>query len=329
MQPFALLARREERNLAAMARRNDGRFWASTDRPGERLSIAKPERDIEIVSVEGSHRHWSEVHDGFTVALIRREQGELVAEWRTRCRSLSTERGDLMLIEPGDVHVTKRVRARVGGADFDVIRFSPSLVAQAARELGYRGNFHFRSPSARDPLVFEALDRFVEAVASGDSALAVAGARTAAVTALVTRLGEQPTLHGISLAAERDYRLRRVNEYLASHLERRPTLAELERVSGLSQWRLCARFNQSYGTSIGKCWNAMRLRRAQRELERGRSLSLIVAELGYRDEAYLCRVFKAHYGITPGAWRAMSRTNDRSPEARARTVPMPNLAPGP
>jgi AraC-like DNA-binding protein len=73
----------------------------------------------------------------------------------------------------------------------------------------------------------------------------------------------------------------------------------------------------------------MRLRRAQRELERGRSLSLIVAELGYRDEAYLCRVFKAHYGITPGAWRAMSRSNDRSLEARARTVQMPKLAPGP
>lgn len=295
-----------------MARSNDGRCWGSTDRPGERVSVARPHRDVEIVSVEHSHRHWCEAHDGFTVALIHREQAELVAEWRTRCRSLSTERGGLMLIEPGDVHVTKRVRARVGAANFDVVRFSPSLVAQAARELGYRGDFHFRTPSARDPLVFEALERFVGAVASGESALAIASASTEAVTVLINRLGEKPSPHGVSLAAERDYRLRRVNDYLASHLERRPTLTELERVSGLSQWRLCARFNQSYGTSIGKCWNALRLRQAQRELERGHSLSMIVAELGYRDEAYLCRVFKAHYGITPGAWRAMFRTNDRS-----------------
>jgi AraC-like DNA-binding protein len=295
-----------------MVRRTDGRFWGSTDRPGERVSVSRPQSEIEIVSVEGSHRHWCEAHDGFTVALVHRDQGELTADWRTRCRSLSTERGGLMLIEPGDVHVTERVRARVGVANFDVIRFSPSLVAQAARELGYRGDFHFRNPSARDPLVFEALDRFVGTVASGESGLAIASASSEALTAVITRLGEQPSPHGVSLAAERDYRLRRVNDYLAAHLERRPTLTELEQVSGLSQWRLCARFNQSYGASIGKCWNALRLRRAQRELERGRALSVIVAELGYRDEAYLCRVFKAHYGITPGAWRTMFRTNDRT-----------------
>lgn len=295
-----------------MVRKNDGRLWGSTDRPGECLSVAKPQPNIEILSVRGSHRHWCEAHDGFTVALVHRDQGELIAEWRTRCRSLSTERGGLMLIEPGDVHVTQRVNARAGAADFDVVRFSPGLVEQAARELGYRGGFHFRTPSARDPLVFEALDRFVEALASGESALAVAAAGTEALTALITQLGERPSPHGVSLAAERDYRLRRVNDYLAAHLERRPTLAELENVSGLSQWRLCARFSQSYGTSIGKCWNALRLRRAQRELERGRPLSVIAAELGYRDEAYLCRVFKAHYGITPGAWRNLFRANDRT-----------------
>lgn len=294
-----------------MARPNDGRSWASTDRPGERLSITRPEPGIEIVSVEDSHRHWCEAHDGFTVALIHRNQSELVADWRTRCRSLSSERGGLMLIEPGDVHVTERVRARVGVASFDVVRFSPALVARAARELGYRGDFHFRSPSAQDPLVFDALDRFVGAVARGESSLTVASAGSEALTTLIGQLGEQPASHGVALAAERDYRLRRVNDYLASHLERRPTLSELEQVSGLSQWRLCALFNRSQGASIGKCWNALRLRRAQRELERGRSLRLIVAELGYRDEAYLCRVFKAHYGMPPGAWRAMFRSNDR------------------
>jgi AraC-like DNA-binding protein len=308
-----------------MVRRNDVRAWGSTDRPGELLSVAKAQADVEIVSVEGSHRHWCEAHDGFSVALVHREQGELVAEWRTRCRSLSTERGGLMLIEPGDVHVTQRVRARVGAANFDVVRFAPRLVAQAARELGYLGDFHFRTPSARDPLVFEALDRFVDVVARGESDLAVAAAGTEALTVLITRLGEKTSSHGVSLAAERDYRLRRVNEYLASHLERRPTLSELEQVSGLSQWRLCARYSQSYGTSIGKCWNALRLIRAQRELERGRSPKVIVAELGYRDEAYLCRIFKAHYGITPGAWREMFRTNDRSARRgrpQAKKVPL-------
>jgi AraC-like DNA-binding protein len=294
-----------------MVRPVDGRTWLSTERPGERVCIARPLAGVEILSVQHSHRHWREAHDNFTVALVHQEQEEVVADWRTRCRTQSTERGGLMLIEPGDVHVTQRLKARCGAASFDVVRFSPELVARAASQLGIRGEFHFRMPSARDPVVFEALDRLVTTVARGEDSLLVECAGNEALSTLIARLGELTSPHGRSLAAERDYRLRRVNDYLASHLERRPTLAELEQVSGLSQWRLCARFNSSQGTSIGKCWNALRLRRALRELQNGSSPRMIASELGYRDEAYLCRVFKAHYGITPGAWRSMFQANDR------------------
>lgn len=297
--------------MALMVRPADGRTWVATDRAEERVCIARPRAGVEILSVQNSHRHWREAHDHFTVALVHREQEELVADWRTRCRTLSTERGGLMLIEPGDMHVTQRLKARRGAASFDVVRFSPELVAQAARELGIRGDFHFRTPSARDAAVFEALAGLVLAVARNEDSLLVECAVNEALTTLVTRLGERSSPHGLSLAAERDYRLRRVNEYLASHLERRPTLAELERVSGLSQWRLCARFTKSQGASIGRCWNALRFRRALRELQDGSSPRRIACELGYRDEAYLCRVFKAHYGITPGAWRSMFLANDR------------------
>jgi AraC-like DNA-binding protein len=297
----------------------DGRTWLPTDRPGERVCIARPLAGVEILSVQHSHRHWREAHDDFTIALVHREQEELVADWRTRCRTQSTERGGLMLIEPGDMHVTQRLKARRGAASFDVVRFSPELVAQAARHLGIRGDFHFRTPSARDPVVFDALDRLVTTVARGDDSLLVECAGNEALTTLIMRLAERPNPHGLSLAAERDYRLRRVNDYLASHLARRPTLAELEHVSGLSQWRLCARFNESQGTSIGRCWNALRFRRALRKLQSGSSPRMIAAELGYRDEAYLCRVFKAHYGISPGAWRSMFHANDRR-NARSASI---------
>jgi AraC-like DNA-binding protein len=290
----------------------DGRIFCSTDRPGERLSVTRPASGFEILSVRNSHRHWREAHECFTVAVVHREQQELLAEWRTRCRSLSTERGGLMLIEPGDVHVTQRLYARRGVADFDVVRIAPELVDRAAERLDLSGNFHFRAPTAQDPVVFEAFRRLVAAVARSGDALTSECAANEALAALLTRLGERPPLHSVSLAPERDFRLRRVKEYLAGHLERRPTLSELEQVSGLSQWRLCVNFNKSQGTSIGRFWNALRLARAVRQLQEGRSIQLIVAELGYRDEAYFWRAFKSHYGITPGAWRAMFRANDRA-----------------
>lgn len=293
----------------------DERAWCSTDRPGERLWAARPLRGVEVLAVRGSHRHWCESHDTFTVALVHREQGEVVAEWRTRGRTLSTGRGELMLIEPGDVHVTRRVQARTGAADFDVLRFSPELLTAAAKQAAGGSTFHFRAPATQDPDAFAALRRFMNAVAAGEDGLSLEAAATEAISALLG-LGERAPSYRAPLAPERDFRLRRVSAYLASHLERRPTLAELEGVSGISQWRLCALFRRSQGISIGRYWNALRLRRAQRDIERGSSLAMVAAELGFRDEAYLCRVFKAHWGVTPGTWRALARRS-AGPSRRA------------
>jgi AraC family transcriptional regulator len=109
----------------------------------------------------------------------------------------------------------------------------------------------------------------------------------------------------------RDYRLRRVREYLRAHLGARPTLVELEAIADLGQWRLCVVFKRTYGVTIGQYWNALRLAESVRRLQRGHSIKMIVSELGYVDEPYFSRVFKAHYGVAPGAWSKLFRANDR------------------
>jgi AraC-like DNA-binding protein len=310
-------------------RNRDVRTWCPTDRPGERISISRPLSGIEVLSAQRSSRHWREAHETFTVALVHRSPAAVVAEWRNRCRSLSSGAGDIMAMEPGDVHVTSAVRAR-GGADFDVVRFSPQHVAQAAESLGYRGAFHLRSPAVTDPVAFDAVDRFVATLARGGDRLSLECAETEALTAIVTRLGEPAGIHGAPLDPERDFRLRRVRAYLAATLARRPTLEELEHVAGLCRFRLCAIFKRSYGTSPGQAWNALRFREAVRRLVSGRSIKLVVAELGYHDESYFWRVFKSHYGIAPGAWCAMLGDNDgigRLPRRRPRSSPPRRFAP--
>jgi len=289
----------------------DARTWCQTDREGERLSIARPAAGVRLMSVTGSHRHWSEIHATFSIAVVRSDQPPLGVDWRTRQRSLSTGRGGLMAIEPGDVHVTQRLAAESGVADFDLVQFEPELLARAAARLELVGQFHFRSPTLEGPGAAAALERLVAATARGDDALSLECATAEALLAMIGELGERPLDTGIRLDPERDCRLRRVKEYLGAHTDRRPTLEQLESVSGLCQWRLCALFKRSYGVSLGQWWNAKRLRRAVGELEQGTSIPVIVSALGYTDEPYFSRVFKAHYGITPGAWRAMFRRNDR------------------
>jgi AraC-like DNA-binding protein len=274
---------------------------------------------VEVLSVRHSNRHWREAHETLTLALIHRDQPDLVARWRNRCRTLSSGPGDIMGMEPGDVHVTERVRA-TGGADFDVVRFAPTRVARAARSMGYRGAFHLRAPALTNAVAFEAIDRFVAAVAEGSDGLSLECAETEALTEIIGRLGEPPRAHGVALDPERDFRLRRVRAYLSANLTQRPTLEELENVTGLCRFRLCTIFKRSYGASLGQAWNALRFREAVRRLALGSSVKVVVAELGYHDESYFWRVFKSHYGIAPGAWCAMLDANDRIRPLRGGTA---------
>ncbi len=310
----------------------DRRIWMDTDRPGETITIARPVAGVEVVSVRGSHRHWRESHESFTLALIHGSQSRLVAEWSARGQSLTSEGGDIMALEPGDIHNTQRLRLEAGTADFDIVRFSEPLVAEAARHLGARRAFHFRTPAVRDQPTYHALRQIVAAVAAGSDAIDVDCA--SALNALVSRQAAGPECRAQGRDPVRDYRLRRVKDYLHAHLDRRPTLSELEAVADLSQYRLCVIFKAAYDVTIGEYWNALRLAEAVRRLQRGVPLKLIVGELGYVDEPYFWRVFKAHYGVAPGAWLSLYRANDRlasvlAPHLASSEIRVPNRrAPG-
>ena len=128
---------------------------------------------------------------------------------------------------------------------------------------------------------------------------------------MISRLGEVPDNIVQGLDPVRDYRLRKVKDYLRAHLERRPTLTELATVVDISPSRLCVLFKRAYNIAIGDYWNALRLAEAVRRLQRETPVRMIVAELGYADEPHFWRVFKAHYGIAPGRWRSLYRANDR------------------
>jgi AraC-like DNA-binding protein len=287
----------------------DVRKWVSTDRPGERVTIGRPLPGIEVLSATGSTRHWSEqVHETFTVAIVHRGERPTAAEWRSRGRNVTTAGGQLMSINAGDGHATLRVHAP---SAFDAVKFAPSLIEDAARELHPRQPFRFRSPSADNTNAFRAIQQLVHAIALGHDPLVIESTCHEVARTVVIELAEAAVRVADPMDPVRDRRLRRAREYLLEHSSVRPSLQTLARETGLGKSQLCALFKKGYGTSIGQYWTGWRITKAKALLLQGIPAKYVAADLGFSDEAYFSRIFRRHNGLPPGAWVSLYRRNTR------------------
>ena len=63
------------------------------------------------------------------LAAARSSRADEPAARERRALSLSSAAGEIMAIEPGDLHVTERLNIPERGADFDIVRFSPVFLS--------------------------------------------------------------------------------------------------------------------------------------------------------------------------------------------------------
>jgi len=271
------------------------------------------------MAVVGSKRLWTEVHTQFCLALVNERQPGVRAKWRTRAQTLSTEPGGLMLIEPGDVHVTMAVSRP---ASFEVVRFVPKVFETAHRELDFRGSFHFRTPAEKNPAVAQALRALIGAHANGDSSIELESLSAELVGTVIKELAEPPAGAGLAVDPVRDFRLRRAREYLRAHLVRKPSLDELSLELKVSKFRLCTLFKAAYGLSVGQYWAAARIAEASRLLLQGMPIKFVAASLGFTDEPFFTRIFRRHRGMPPKAWVRLQQKNS----AHRRAGPLMRIA---
>ena len=102
--------------------------------------------------------------------------------------------------------------------------------------------------------------------------------------------------------------LRRVREYVESHLSERIDLAALAAIAGLSVFHFAREFKQSAGVTPHYYLVQKRVERAQDMLARtDLSLSEIALAAGFSDQSHLARHFHQMLGSTPGEFRWSQR----------------------
>jgi AraC-like DNA-binding protein len=98
--------------------------------------------------------------------------------------------------------------------------------------------------------------------------------------------------------------LRRVREYIASHLEESISIRVLADNVGLSSFHFSRAFKKSEGMSPHRYLLQCRVRRAQELLaSTDLPLSEIALASGFSDQSHCARQFRRHVGVTPSAYR--------------------------
>jgi AraC-like DNA-binding protein len=83
-------------------------------------------------------------------------------------------------------------------------------------------------------------------------------------------------------------------------------LQSLAAALGVSPYRLSRAFTREVGVSVTRYRNRLRVSRALDRLEAGeRGLATLAADLGFADQAHLCRTVRAHVGHSPTALRRL------------------------
>ena len=110
-------------------------------------------------------------------------------------------------------------------------------------------------------------------------------------------------------------------DFLAAHLDGRPTLEATAGAAGVSTFTLLRRFRRALGTTPHAYLVMLRVARAQQLIAAGTPLAEVAAHAGFADQAHLGRWFRRLLGVTPAALRPAPRPA-RQFRSRHRAQPL-------
>jgi AraC family transcriptional regulator, transcriptional activator of the genes for pyochelin and ferripyochelin receptors len=109
--------------------------------------------------------------------------------------------------------------------------------------------------------------------------------------------------HAVLPSADRD-RLYQAKEILINNLEKPPSLEELAKLVGISDFKLKRGFRQIFGTTVFKYLHDYRLKQAKKLLLAGEmSVEQVLYQVGFASRSYFAKAFRQKFGINPSQLR--------------------------
>lgn len=124
----------------------------------------------------------------------------------------------------------------------------------------------------------------------------------------VAHAGPDSTSENDSKRLEASRLLETARRFVIERLDRPADVAELAAAQGMSRSRFSHYFRDTTGQSPARFMAHLRLEEVSRRLvQTGDSLERIAALTGFTDANHLCKAFRRHFRISPGAFRRQVR----------------------
>lgn len=268
--------------------------------PPERLAFVRPASlpGTELMAAYDSSRRWHIFHERYAFGVCCKA----AAGVRYRGQDDQVYDGSVTVREPGETHYNTFIAKP---AEFKMLFVESNIIAEAARELGQRGGFHFPPIAIKnDPDLFRALYRSCASIEAKRGSLEQQSLLAAALVELARhteRKPRGPEVKNSKLAVAR------AMANLRQRYNLPVTLDALALVSGLSRFRLVHAFTKEAGLSPHAYQVHVRVERARALLQRGIAPAVVAATMGFADQSHFTRHFKRIMHITPTQYARMVR----------------------
>jgi len=271
---------------------------------------------LKLIS-EGRGRSWGLL----SVGVFRRAPGEMVWQsdhYRVSCVLTDiwgTKQSDDGPVEeyrlgPGDVAFrppNRKLWSDLSGGRFIQILQSRETYDNLAPELVRGGMVPLDPQDAfSDPLISQIALTIANEIEDGFADAILVDALNTALAVQIMRRFVDPSaiILAPSNGLSRD-RLKRVRDYIETHLGERLTLTDLAAVACLSTYHFSRSFKEAVGTGPQRYVMQRRIERAKTLIRRtNQPLAEIAHQVGLCDQSHLTSIFRRETGETPGRYRA-------------------------
>lgn len=237
-------------------------------------------------------------HDEFCIGII--EEGIQTFSYKGK-KYYAPNNTSIITVNPDTIHDGRA--ATENGYQYRMIYFEPDLISEILEEYGIikKDLSFFKSPILSNKEIFESIKKALCLSEQENMLLEsqnILYENVARIFSIHSEQAKNPKL--LSFAQKQ---IQRSCNFIEENWDKNLSLEEIAKEAHLSRFHFLRLFKQQTGIAPYSFLLQLRLNKAKKMLEKGKSLSETALDCLFSDQSHLQRQFKKNFGLSPGDYK--------------------------